>query len=86
MPSRLPDLGDVRALVRRVVASGQAWVAPTLFEGRDVVRICATNGETSLADVEGAGRRPKSTALNALCQGAFDQVLDRLYESGNSQA
>jgi hypothetical protein len=45
------ELGDVRSLVRRVVASGRAWVAPTTFEGRDVVRICATNGETSLEDV-----------------------------------
>jgi glutamate/tyrosine decarboxylase-like PLP-dependent enzyme len=46
-----PELGDVRALVRRVVASGRAWVAPTTFEGRDVVRICATNGQTSAEDV-----------------------------------
>jgi glutamate/tyrosine decarboxylase-like PLP-dependent enzyme len=46
------ELGEVRALVRRVVASGRAWVAPTLFEGRDVVRICATNGETLACDVE----------------------------------
>jgi hypothetical protein len=45
------ELGDVRALVRRVVASGRAWVAPTTFEGRDVVRICATNGETRAQDV-----------------------------------
>jgi glutamate/tyrosine decarboxylase-like PLP-dependent enzyme len=45
------ELGDVRALVRRVVASGRAWVAPTTFEGRDVVRICATNGETTIEDV-----------------------------------
>jgi glutamate/tyrosine decarboxylase-like PLP-dependent enzyme len=45
-------LGDVRALVRRVVASGRAWVAPTLFEGQDVVRICATNGETKIEDVD----------------------------------
>jgi glutamate/tyrosine decarboxylase-like PLP-dependent enzyme len=45
-------LGDVRTLVRRVVASGRAWVAPATFEGRDVVRICATNGETSLEDVD----------------------------------
>ena len=45
------QLGDVRSLVRRVVASGRAWVAPTTHEGRDVVRICATNGETSLEDV-----------------------------------
>jgi len=46
------ELGDVRALVKRVVASGRAWVAPTSFEGRDVVRICATHGETSEADIE----------------------------------
>jgi glutamate/tyrosine decarboxylase-like PLP-dependent enzyme len=46
------ELGPVRDLVRRVVASGQAWVAPTAFEGRDVVRICATNGETTLEDVD----------------------------------
>jgi hypothetical protein len=45
-------LGDVRSLVARVVASGRAWVAPTLFEGREVVRICATNGETTQADID----------------------------------
>jgi glutamate/tyrosine decarboxylase-like PLP-dependent enzyme len=45
-------MGDVRALVRRVVSSGRAWVAPTTFEGQDVVRICATNGETALADMD----------------------------------
>ncbi len=45
-------LGDVRALVGRVVGSGRAWVAPTRFEGRDVVRICATHGETSARDVD----------------------------------
>jgi aromatic-L-amino-acid/L-tryptophan decarboxylase len=45
------ELGDVRELVRRVVASGRAWVAPVTFEGRDVVRICATNGETTIEDV-----------------------------------
>lgn len=45
-------LGNVRDLVRRVVAGGRAWVAPTTFEGRDVVRICATNGETTLEDVD----------------------------------
>ncbi|HVC01629.1 MAG TPA: pyridoxal-dependent decarboxylase, partial [Steroidobacteraceae bacterium] len=32
------ELGEVRALVGRVVASGRAWVAPARFEGRDVVR------------------------------------------------
>jgi glutamate/tyrosine decarboxylase-like PLP-dependent enzyme len=47
-----PQPRDVRALVRRVVESGRAWVAPTTFEGRDVVRICATNGETVQSDIE----------------------------------
>ena len=46
------ELGPVRDLVRRAVASGRAWVAPTTFEGRDVVRICATNGETTVEDVD----------------------------------
>jgi len=50
----LPPAGSeaVRSLVRQVVASGRAWVAPTSFEGRDVVRICVTHGETSAADVD----------------------------------
>jgi glutamate/tyrosine decarboxylase-like PLP-dependent enzyme len=47
-----PQPRDVRALVRRVVESGRAWVAPTTFEGRDVVRICATHGETAQSDIE----------------------------------
>jgi aromatic-L-amino-acid decarboxylase len=47
-----PQMGDVRALVRQVVGSGRAWVAPTVFEGHDVVRICVTNGETSARDVD----------------------------------
>jgi glutamate/tyrosine decarboxylase-like PLP-dependent enzyme len=41
----------VRAIVERVVASGRAWIAPTRFEGRDVVRICATHGESSNSDI-----------------------------------
>ena len=45
-------LGDVRGIVTRLLGSGRAWVARTRFEGREVVRICATHGETSLADVE----------------------------------
>ena len=43
---------SVREIARRVVGSGSAWVAATAFEGHDVVRICATHGETALADVE----------------------------------
>jgi len=46
------ELGDVRALVRRVVAAGQTWVAPASFEGRDVLRICATHGQTGREDID----------------------------------
>jgi glutamate/tyrosine decarboxylase-like PLP-dependent enzyme len=47
-----PSLGDVRAIVTRLLASGRAWVARTKFEGSEVVRICATHGETTLEDVD----------------------------------
>jgi glutamate/tyrosine decarboxylase-like PLP-dependent enzyme len=47
-----PPRGDIREIVSRLLASGRAWVARTTFEGREVVRICATHGETTLADVE----------------------------------
>jgi aromatic-L-amino-acid decarboxylase len=43
---------EIRTIVTRLLASGRAWVARTTFEGREVVRICATHGETTLADVE----------------------------------
>jgi glutamate/tyrosine decarboxylase-like PLP-dependent enzyme len=46
------SLGDVRGIVTRLLASGRAWVARTQFEGREVARICATHGETTLADVD----------------------------------
>ena len=46
-----PGLGDIKAIVRRVLASGRAWVAPATFEGRDVLRICATHGQSTLEDV-----------------------------------
>ncbi len=47
-----PGSGDIPAHVRRVVGSGRAWVATAKFEGRDAIRICATHGETSAADVD----------------------------------
>jgi hypothetical protein len=50
----LPPAGapPVREIVKRVLAGTDAWVAPTTFEGRDVVRICATHGESGEEDVE----------------------------------
>jgi glutamate/tyrosine decarboxylase-like PLP-dependent enzyme len=47
-----PGYPAVREVVRRVLASGRAWVAATRFAGRDVVRICATHGEIAAADVD----------------------------------
>ena len=45
------SLGDVRSIANRVVASGRAWVAAAKFEGRDVIRMCVTSGETTPNDV-----------------------------------
>jgi glutamate/tyrosine decarboxylase-like PLP-dependent enzyme len=42
----------VRDIARRVLNSGAAWVAVADFEGRDVIRICATHGQTSEGDIE----------------------------------
>ena len=50
----LPPAGSapLRELVRKVLASGRAWVAVAKLEGREVVRICATHGEITAADVD----------------------------------
>ena len=50
----LPPAGypAVREIVRRVLASGRAWVAVAKLEGREVIRICATHGETTVGDID----------------------------------
>ena len=49
-----PPAGSVAVgdIVRRVVASGGAWVSMAKFGGRDVVRACVTHGETSADDID----------------------------------
>jgi glutamate/tyrosine decarboxylase-like PLP-dependent enzyme len=42
---------SARALAAEVVASGAAWISSAVFQGRDVVRICITNGQTTPGDV-----------------------------------
>lgn len=42
----------VAGIVRRVVASGRAWVSAAELERTPVVRACATNGTTTVADVD----------------------------------
>ena len=46
-----PDPNAVRTIVRRVVASGNAWVSTAVFEGREVVRTCITSGLTTEDDI-----------------------------------
>jgi glutamate/tyrosine decarboxylase-like PLP-dependent enzyme len=46
-----PELGTPRAVVRRILESGAAWVSVARFEEQDVIRICVTHGETSDEDV-----------------------------------
>jgi glutamate/tyrosine decarboxylase-like PLP-dependent enzyme len=50
----VPPAGSpaIRDVVRQVLESGRAWVAATTYGGREVLRICATHGETTVADVE----------------------------------
>jgi glutamate/tyrosine decarboxylase-like PLP-dependent enzyme len=50
----LPPAGSpaVREIVRKLLASGRAWAAVAKLEGREVVRICATHGEISVADID----------------------------------
>jgi len=45
------DAVPVAEIVRRVVASGRAWVSVAKFEGLDTVRICITHGRTSKNDI-----------------------------------
>jgi len=42
----------VRDIVDGIVASGKAWIAAAVFGGRDVIRICVTNGQTGCDDIE----------------------------------
>jgi glutamate/tyrosine decarboxylase-like PLP-dependent enzyme len=46
-----PGRSGVRSIVNWVLASGRAWISSTIFEGREVLRACTTNGETTLDDV-----------------------------------
>jgi aromatic-L-amino-acid/L-tryptophan decarboxylase len=52
---------EPREIVKRVLGTGRAWVALGNFEGQDVIRICATHGETELSDVDELVRVLEST-------------------------
>jgi glutamate/tyrosine decarboxylase-like PLP-dependent enzyme len=47
-----PGYAPIRDIVKRVLGSGRAWVAVSKTEGREVIRICVTHGETSESDVD----------------------------------
>jgi aromatic-L-amino-acid/L-tryptophan decarboxylase len=46
-----PGSRSVKDIVRRVLASGDAWISAAIFEGRDVIRACVTHGETAPSDI-----------------------------------
>lgn len=46
-----PPHRPVHQIVESIVASGEAWVAAANFEGRDVIRICISNGRTEENDI-----------------------------------
>lgn len=41
----------IQGITDAIVESGEAWITTTNFEGRDVVRICVTNGQTDQGDI-----------------------------------
>jgi aromatic-L-amino-acid decarboxylase len=54
-----------RDIVERILRSGKAWISVATFEGREVIRVCITNGETGSSDcdallacLEAARRQP----------------------------
>ena len=46
-----PGSHPAATVARAVVASNLAWVSTASFQGRDVVRACITNGQTTPADI-----------------------------------
>jgi glutamate/tyrosine decarboxylase-like PLP-dependent enzyme len=47
-----PGFDEVRSIVARVLSSGRGWIASAAFEGKEIIRACVTNGETSEHDVD----------------------------------
>jgi glutamate/tyrosine decarboxylase-like PLP-dependent enzyme len=43
---------EPKEIVRRVLASGEAWISTATFEARPVIRACVTHGKTSAADID----------------------------------
>jgi glutamate/tyrosine decarboxylase-like PLP-dependent enzyme len=65
-----PGSPDPATIVRRVLASGSAWISTAAFESRPVIRACITNGTTTEQDLDillsaltEACSRPTDTAL-----------------------
>jgi glutamate/tyrosine decarboxylase-like PLP-dependent enzyme len=46
-----PGAPDPVTIVRRVLASGEAWISVATFEGRRVIRACVTHGATTPDDL-----------------------------------
>lgn len=82
----LPPSGSapVATIVRRVVASGRAWVSEARFEGQPVIRACVTHGRTGPGDVQAliealrAAASPDAPGPGAKCpEGKFAEAHRR---------
>ncbi|HEU4731673.1 MAG TPA: pyridoxal-dependent decarboxylase [Kofleriaceae bacterium] len=51
-----PGAPPPRAVVDAIVRDGDAWISVAELEGREVVRLCVTNGRTSEADIDAVAR------------------------------
>src|SRR5262249_15532737 len=50
LPAR-QRVGEVRAIVGHVLASGRAWIPVAVLEGREVIRACVTHGGTGRDEI-----------------------------------
>jgi glutamate/tyrosine decarboxylase-like PLP-dependent enzyme len=76
-----PGYPPVREIVRRLLESARAWAAVASHEGQDVVRICATHGETAERDVDELVGALEATA--ALSRPACEAAPRRMRSSGS---
>ncbi len=69
-----PGSLGARRIVEGVVASGLAWVALARFLGREVIRICVTNGRSSPDDVDFLVRLLDSQAVRTVTSMPFTRL------------
>lgn len=77
-----PPHRAVRDIAASIVASGNAWIAAASFEGRDVIRIAITNGQTNSDDIKALVEllRLHAAVAEPLTNGQFSGQLRSLQQ------